>query len=97
MNVLSRPAFSTSALPLRSSPSLLLVLLLFLCAQCTTSRTASAPGCYKARLEVKGMCSNYTIKILEGPVDTGKVAASWTDENTNKSYTNVFALDNACA
>src|SRR5215207_5688829 len=54
-------------------------------------------GCYKGRLEIKALCSNYTIKILDGTVDTSLVAASWTDENTAKTYSNVFALDNLCS
>ena len=53
--------------------------------------------CYKGRLEIKGICSNYTIKILQGNIDTAKVAASWTDENTGKVYSNVFALDSPCS
>src|SRR5215216_4176999 len=54
-------------------------------------------GCYKGRLEIKAICSNYTIKILEGSMDTAKIAATWIDENTSKKYTNVFALDNPCS
>ena len=54
-------------------------------------------NCYKARLEIKGICSNYTIKILEGNIDTSMVAATWTDENTGKKYTNVFGLDSPCS
>ena len=53
--------------------------------------------CYKGRLEIKGICSNYTIKLLEGAIDTSKIAARWTDENTNKNYTNVFALESPCS
>jgi hypothetical protein len=53
-------------------------------------------GKYKGRLEIKGICSNYTIKLLEGNIDTSKIAAKWTDEVTNKSYTNVFALGSPC-
>jgi hypothetical protein len=56
----------------------------------------TAKGKYKGRLEIKGICSNYTIKLLEGSVDTSKIAAKWIDEVTNKSYTNVFALSNPC-
>ena len=51
---------------------------------------------YKGRLEIKGICANYTIKLLEGDIDTSKIAANWTDEVTNRSYTNVFALENPC-
>ena len=53
-------------------------------------------GKYKARLEIKAICSNYTIKLLEGHIDTSKISAKWTDEMTNKSYTDVFALANPC-
>lgn len=39
---------------------------------------------------------NYTLRVLEGPVDTTLVSSSWTDENTGKAYTNAFALANPC-
>ena len=67
--------------------------------------TVSAKNCndpkqgntlYKGRLEIKALCMNYTIKVLEGNIDTAHVAASWTDESTGKAYTNVFALDSRC-
>ena len=51
---------------------------------------------YKGRLEIAGICLNYTIKLLEGDIDTSKIEAHWTDEMTGKSYTNVFALVNPC-
>lgn len=52
---------------------------------------------YKGRLEIKALCMNYTIKVLEGNIDTSRIAASWTDEMTGKSYTNVFALGSPCS
>ena len=51
---------------------------------------------YKGRLEIAGICMNYTIKVLEGRTDTSRIASHWTDEVTGKSYTNVFALENTC-
>ena len=51
---------------------------------------------YKGRLEIKGICMNYTIALLEGELDTSKYETSWTDEHTGKSYTNVFRLDQPC-
>jgi hypothetical protein len=54
-------------------------------------------NCYKARLEIKGICSNYTIKLLEGSIDTSKIVAAWTDETTGKSYSNVFGLGSPCS
>ena len=51
---------------------------------------------YKARLEIKAMCMNYTLKLLEGGMDTSLITVSWTDESTGKSYTNVFGLGSSC-
>lgn len=51
---------------------------------------------YKGRLEIKGMCMNYTIKLLEGNIDTSFVESKWTDETTGKTYENVFALGSRC-
>ena len=51
---------------------------------------------YKGRLEVKGMCMNYTIKLLEGNIDSSKVVAEWKDETTGKMHNNVFALGSVC-
>lgn len=53
-------------------------------------------GVYKGRLEVKGMCMNYTIKLLEGTIDTANIATSWTNEVTGIQYSNVFALKSVC-
>ena len=53
--------------------------------------------CYKGRLEVKGICSNYTIKLVEGKMDPSMIVADWKDEVTNKSYSNVFALGSPCS
>ena len=52
---------------------------------------------YKGRLEVKGMCMNYTIKLIEGTLDTSKLVAEWKDESTGKTHNNVFALGSACS
>lgn len=52
---------------------------------------------YKGRLEITGICMNYTIKLLKGNIDTARIASYWTDEVTGKAYTNVFALGNPCS
>jgi hypothetical protein len=62
--------------------------------QCGKKKTGS--GTYKAKLEIKGICMNYTIRLLEGNIDTSLIAASWTDETTGKSYNNVFGLGSPC-
>jgi hypothetical protein len=53
-------------------------------------------GCYKGQLAVKGLCMNYTIKVLEGNIDTSLIQAQWKDEHTDQSYSNVFALASKC-
>ena len=53
-------------------------------------------GKYKARLETKALCMNYTIRLLEGNIDTSLITANWIDESTGKSYTNVFGLGSRC-
>jgi hypothetical protein len=52
---------------------------------------------YKGRLEIAGICMNYTIKLLEGRIDTSRISSNWTDDVTGKSYKNVFALGNPCS
>jgi hypothetical protein len=53
-------------------------------------------GIYKGRLEIKALCMNYTIKVMEGNIDTSLIVANWTDPSTQKSYTNVFRLGSPC-
>jgi hypothetical protein len=53
-------------------------------------------GKYKGRLEIKGICMNYTISVLEGGMDESKIVAEWTDETTNRIYENVFGLGSPC-
>ncbi|HEU4901476.1 MAG TPA: hypothetical protein VFT06_01765 [Flavisolibacter sp.] len=60
------------------------------------NREVAASNCYRGRLEIKGICSNYTISVREGQIDSSRIEASWTDENTKKTYTNVFALGSPC-
>lgn len=64
--------------------------------RCGRQKVAGDTACFKGRLEIKGMCSNYTIKLLEGSMDSSKITAAWKDEVTQKRYTNVFALGSRC-
>jgi len=63
--------------------------------QCGQKKSQS-PGTFKAKLEIKGICMNYTLRLLEGEIDTSMINASWTDESTGKSYNNVFGLGSPC-
>jgi hypothetical protein len=71
------------------------IFLLSLNPACTTTK-ASGGGCYKGQLVIKGLCMNYTIKLLEGNIDTSLIAAQWKDDHTDKMYSNVFALGSKC-
>ena len=51
---------------------------------------------FKGKLEIKALCMNYTIRLVEGSLDTSQVVATWTDETTGKSYKNAFGLGNPC-
>jgi hypothetical protein len=64
--------------------------------QTCKKKNITSTSCFKGRLEVKGICSNYTIKLLEGNIDTSRIAAIWKDEVTGKTHANVFALESPC-
>ncbi len=71
------------------------VLLVSLFSACSGTKKSGSQT-LKARLEVQGICSNYTIKLLEGNLDKSLIEANWTDETTGTAYTNVFGLANPC-
>jgi hypothetical protein len=50
----------------------------------------------KGRLEIKALCMNYTIRLIEGELSKESVADEWTDETTHKKYNRVFKLGNPC-
>ena len=72
------------------------ILMLTVSADQCGKKKNQAGGTFKAKLETKGMCMNYTFRLLEGNIDTSIINASWTDESTNKSYNNVFGLGSPC-
>lgn len=75
---------------------LLIILMISLCNVIGCRKTESGPT-YTGRLEIDGICGNYTVAVLNGGLDTSRVQASWTDPNTNITYNNVFGLRNPCA
>ena len=52
---------------------------------------------FKGRLEIAGICMNYTVRLLKGKIDTSQISTSWRDEVTGKTYYKVFALKNVCS
>ncbi len=73
----------------------LITTLFFSASDCSKKKVSSSDQ-YKGKLEIAGICMNYTIRVLEGNVDTSLINARWTDETTKKAYTNVFRLGNPC-
>ena len=72
------------------------IFLLTVSAEKCKNNKKTEPGIYKARLETKALCMNYTLRLLEGEIDTSLITASWIDESTGKSYSNVFGLESPC-
>jgi hypothetical protein len=60
------------------------------------SKKNGAATKYRGKLEIAGICMNYTIGVIEGDIDTAAIAGNWIDETTNKLYSNVFRLGNPC-
>src|SRR5688500_11567010 len=63
-------------------------------SKCGDKKTSAVT--YKGKLEIKALCMNYTLKLLEGDIDKALIDSSWTNESTGKSYTDVFGLGSPC-
>jgi len=51
----------------------------------------------KGKFLIQGVCSNYTIQLLEGYIPPEKIVASWKVWATDSiAYSNVFAVANVC-
>src|SRR6476661_3921734 len=80
-----------------------LIAFIMISATCHKSTTVSTPAtrlasnCYKAQLEIKGICMNYVIKVLEGDVTKLNIEHEWKDETDGKVHNNVFALGSRCS
>jgi hypothetical protein len=75
---------------------LLAPLILILVTTTNKCKNKNESSVYKGKLEVKGMCMNYTIKLLAGNIDTSKLVSEWKNEMTGKTHNNVFALGSVC-
>lgn len=70
-----------------------LAILLLSNSDCTKNKSTVR---YKGKLEITGICMNYTIRVTEGNIDAALIVDNWTDETTSKSYDKVFRLGNPC-
>jgi hypothetical protein len=73
----------------------LMALLVFSGFQCKKETYES--GCIRGRLEIRGICMNYVIKVLSGDIDPALTEANWQDPSTGIAYQNVFALGSPCS
>jgi hypothetical protein len=76
-------------------PAVILLLAFWLCNVIGCRKTETGPV-YQGRLEVTGICSNYTLSVTSGGLDSNRVEPQWTDPTTNLTYTNAFRLNNPC-
>jgi hypothetical protein len=80
------------------TPLILAAAMMLMAATCnkTANKTITNTQCFKGRLEIKGICMNYVIKVLQGDTKALSIDSSWTDESDGKVYRDVFALGNKC-
>jgi hypothetical protein len=72
------------------------VVSLFLLSANTSCSKKNTGKIHRARLEIAGICMNYTISVLDSGFDTSSIVKDWTDDNTQITYHNVFRLGNVC-
>lgn len=62
----------------------------------TCNKNQDNGNVYRGKLVRKGICMNYTISVIGGNMDDGKVQSSWTDPQTNTTFQNAFRLESVC-
>ena len=72
------------------------IFLLTVSAERCGGKTETEGSRLKGKLEIKALCMNYTISLVEGQLDPSLLEAEWTDESTGKKYRNAFALGSPC-
>ena len=56
------------------------------------------PGeCLKGVLVKKGICGQRVVKVLSEDKNGIRLASSWKDESSGKTFTDVFAVENSCS
>lgn len=70
--------------------------LLFLLSCSKKNPDTELGSSYKGKLVVKGICMNYVIQVLDPDFDSSLIELNWTNEFSDISYTNVFALGSVC-
>lgn len=76
--------------------AIIVVSILCLLQACISKPQSNFNTKLKARFEVAGICSNYTFSLLGGNIEAGSVVESWTNPQTNTTYTKAFSIANPC-
>lgn len=53
--------------------------------------------CYLGRLEIKGICGQYVVRIISKNKKTMNAATTWRNPSSGKVYKNVFTVSNHCS
>ena len=72
----------------------IVILLIILCS-CNKEETLEGV-CYKGKLVIKGICTNYVVQLTEGAIDSLLIERTWKNPLTDSIYKNVFAIANFC-
>ena len=54
------------------------------------------PSQLTGKLVVNAACGHYVVQVLSGNVDSSRLVKSWKDPAGDTTYSNVFAVSNAC-
>ena len=76
-------------------PALLLILLSVSFSTCHPGEQVSLV--FKGKLVIKAACAHYVIQVLDAQFPKSKLMASWKDDTTDSTYTNVFKVANLCS
>lgn len=73
-------------------------MMLFIVMVCLSCHKSGVPrGKFTGKLEVAGLCGQYTIQLLSGDADSSiHLTKSWFNPANDSTYTNVFAASNFC-
>lgn len=78
--------------------NLLLFILFSLCiSACKQEIRGPITGCLKGKIVSFGYCSNITVELTEGNLDSNLYVKEWINPANNTVYKNVFRLMNVCS
>ncbi len=73
------------------------VLIVLSAFQCKKNNDPNSGRQYKARLEIKGICYNYTFTLIEWNTNPELMEATWTNPENKRVHTCAFGVANPCS